>query len=68
MPYIQGFDRDQMMLCTWDSFVEPDSTARLIDAFVDSLDLSQYKVKEVASEGRPAYDPKSMFKLYIYGS
>ncbi len=68
MPYIQGFDRQQMMMCTWDSFVEPDSIARLIDAFVDSLDLTQYAVKEEADEGRPAYDPRSMFKLYIYGN
>ncbi len=67
MPYIQGFDRQQMMMGTWDSFVKPDSIARLIDAFVDSLDLTQYAVKESASEGCPAYDPRSMFKLYIYG-
>ncbi len=68
MSYVSGFDRNQMMMCSWDSFVDPDSTARLIDAFVNSLDLSKYGVKEAAAEGRPAYDPKSMFKLYIYGS
>ena len=48
--------------------MEPDSTARLIDAFVNSLDLSDYGVKEMAREGRPPYDPKSLYKLYIYGS
>lgn len=68
MPYIPGFDRNQMMMCSWDSFVEPDSIARLIDAFVDSLDLSDYGVKEMSLEGRPAYNPKSMYKLYIYGN
>lgn len=68
MPYIQTFDRTQMMMCSWDSFVDPESIARLIDAFVDSLDLKKYHVKEVAKEGRPSYDPRGMYKLYIYGS
>lgn len=67
MPYIKTFDRDQMMFCSWDSFVAPESTARIIDAFVNSLDLKQYGVKTVAVEGRPSYEPKGMFKLYIYG-
>lgn len=68
MPYVPIFDRTQMMMCSWDSFVDPDSVARLIDAFVNSLDLTKYNVKEAASEGRPSYDPKGMYKLYIYGN
>ena len=68
MHYVKAFDRNQLMMTTWDSMVEPDSTARLIDAFVNSLNLSDYGVKEMAQEGRPSYDPKSLYKLYIYGS
>ena len=68
MHYVEAFDRNQMMMTTWNSMVEPDSTARLIDAFVDSLNLSDYGLKEIAAEGRPPYDPKSLLKLYIYGS
>lgn len=68
MHYVQAIDRDQVMMTTLDSMVEPNSTARLIDAFVNSLDLVDYGIKEIASEGRPPYDPKSLFKLYIYGS
>ncbi len=68
MHYVQAFDRDQIMMTTWDSMVDAESTARLIDAFVDSLDLSDYGVKEMASEGRPPYDPKGLLKLYVYGS
>jgi len=56
------------MFCSWDAFVEKESIARLIDAFVNSLDVSRYGVKPVSVEGRPAYDPKSLYKLYIYGS
>lgn len=68
MPYVKTFDRDQFMMCSWDSLVDPESIARLIDAFVASLDLSKYEIKEASSEGRPAYDPKGLLKLYIYGS
>ena len=68
MPYVETFDRNQVMMCSWDSFVEPDSIARLIDAFVDSLDIKKYVAKEVSKEGRPRYDPRAMYKLYIYGS
>jgi transposase len=67
MPYISTFDRNQMMFCSYDSFVKEDSTARLIDAFVNSLDVSSYGFKPMAVEGRPGYDPKSLLKLYIYG-
>ena len=68
MHYIESFDRYQMMMTTWDSMVDPESTARLIDAFVDNLDMSEYGVKELALEGRPPYDPKALYKLHIYGS
>ena len=68
MPYVTTFDRSQMMFCSWDSLVEPESIARLIDAFVNSLNLAEYGVKEATKEGRPSYAPKGMYKLYIYGS
>lgn len=68
MPYVSTFNRNQMMVCSWDSFVDSESVARLIDAFVNSLDLTKYSVKEAAKEGRPAYDPKGMYKLYLYGN
>lgn len=68
MPYVPTFDRKQIMMSSWDSLVEQESIVRLIDAFVDSLDLKRYGVKEAATEGRPSYDPRGMFKIYIYGS
>lgn len=68
MHYVEAFDRYQMMMTTWNLMVEPDSMARLIDAFVDSLNLSDFGIKEIAAEGRPPYDPKSFLKLYFYGS
>ena len=70
MRYVKGLDRNQIMMCTLDSFVDQESDARLIDAFVESLDLEVLKItkSKAASEGRPAYDPRSMLKLYIYGA
>lgn len=40
------------MMTIWESMVVSESTARLIAAFVDSLGLSDYGVKEMVSEGR----------------
>lgn len=68
MPYVSGFDRDQLMCCSWDTFVDKESIARIIDAFVNHLDIGKYGVKPVAAEGRPSYDPRSLYKIYIYGS
>jgi len=70
MPYIQGLNRDQVMMCSLDSFVAPDSVARIIDAFVEGLDLNEmgFSRVEAATEGRPAYETKSLLSLYLYGS
>ena len=68
MPYVSGFDRNQLMCCSWDAFVDKESIARIIDAFVEHLDIEKYGVRPVAAEGRPPYDPKSLYKIYIYGS
>ena len=70
MAYVEALDRNQIMICTLDSFVEEESIARIIDAFVNSLDLMELGFSKAipAAEGRPAYDPKSLLKLYIYGN
>ena len=70
MPYIEAQDRNQMMMCSLDSMVDPESIARVIDRFVDGLDLRGMGLKkaEAAAEGRPSYDPGCLLKLYLYGS
>ena len=68
MPYISGFDRDQMMCYSWDVFVDEESIVRIIDGFVEHIDIKKYCVKDMAVEGGPSYDPKSLYKLYIYGN
>ena len=47
----------------------PDNTARLIDAFVDKLELEKLGFTNTAhkSEGRPPFAPQVLLKLYLYG-
>lgn len=45
MPYVSGFDRDQLMCCSWDAFVDEESIARIIDAFVEHLDIKKLGVE-----------------------
>lgn len=70
MPYITSSYRHQVKMITLDSLVPHDSEARIIDAFVNSLDLQKLGIKRAvpSSEGRPAYNPRDLLKLFIYGA
>jgi transposase len=50
-------------------YVSEDNPARVIDAFVDELDLRALGFEGVVPEatGRPAYHPATMLKIYVYG-
>ena len=51
-----------------DDYVSEDNPARVVDVFVDELDLRSLGFEVVAaSTGRPAYHPGMLLKLYIYG-
>lgn len=67
MPFLTGSDRNQAAIIALDDMVEPDAEARVIDAFVDSLDLASLGFSAAAATGRPAYDPACLLKLYMYG-
>lgn len=69
MPYVKSLDRFQLQMSSLDMQVDPDSMARIIDAFVDSLDLKGMGFYNATPsvEGRPAYHPGSLLKLYLYG-
>lgn len=70
MPYIKGEERGQVTLMPdcLDDYVSDENPARVIDAFIDSLDMAKLGIKaEAATEGRPGYDPRDMLKLYTYG-
>jgi transposase len=69
--FVEGMDRGQSTFfpeCLEDWICE-DNPVRVIDAFVEALDLAELKFCGVEPEatGRPAYHPSVMLKLYIYG-
>jgi transposase len=69
--FIEGADRTQVTLlpdCV-DDYVGTDNPVRVIEAFVDQLDLREMGFESVDPEatGRPAYHPSVMLKIYIYG-
>lgn len=70
MKYIQGQNRAQTYLfpVSLDQAVDTDNEVRIIDIFVDSLDLGEFGfIVEHTENGRPAYHPADLLKLYIYG-
>jgi len=69
--FVEGLDRGQSTLfpeCLED-WVGEDNPVRVIDAFVDGLDLTGlgFVGAEPEATGRPAYHPSVLTKLYIYG-
>src|ERR671930_1862108 len=69
--FVEGIDRGQTTLfpeCLED-WIDEDNPVRVIDAFVEKLDLSGLGFDGVAPEatGRPSYHPSVLLKLYIYG-
>ena len=68
--FIQGEARHQTTLFpeALDDCITEENPIRVIDAFVDSLDLAILGFKTIpADTGRPAYHPSTMLKLFIYG-
>ena len=69
MQFIQGNNRHQTFFITADDQVSGDNAVRLMDAFVDKLDLQKLGFTGAVhkSEGRPPYAPGVLLKLYLYG-
>jgi len=70
MQFIQGKNRNQSILFpeNLDQIVEQDNEVRIIDLFVESINLSDFKFTiKTTVEGRPAYHPKDLLKLFVYG-
>lgn len=69
--HVQGQNRDQATLFPerLDDLIGEDNAVRVIDAFVDSLDLNALGFARIESKatGRPPYHPGDLLKLYLYG-
>ena len=69
--FVEGADRGQSTLFPdrLDDWIGEDNAVRVVDVFVDELDLAGLGFASVAPEatGRPGYHPAVLLKLYIYG-
>ena len=69
--FIEGESREQVTLLPecLDDYIGEDNPVRIVDAFVDELDLLSLSFggADPAATGRPAYHPSVLLKLYIYG-
>jgi len=69
--YIEGVDRDQVTLFPeqLEDWIGEDHSVRIVDVFVDALNLSEAGFERVAPAhtGRPGYHPSVLLKLFIYG-
>ncbi len=69
--YVEGEDRSQATLFpeSLDEYIAADNPVRIVDVFVDELDLQKLGFDGMQPEvtGRPAYHPGTLLKIYIYG-
>src|SRR3954469_2442443 len=69
--FVEEADRGQWTLLPecLDDFINESNPVRVIDVFVDALDLAEMRFDRVepAATGRPSYHPSVLLKLYIYG-
>lgn len=69
--HVQGQNRDRGTLFPerLDDLIGEDNAVRVIDAFVDSLDLKALGFARIETKGtgRPPYHPGDLLKLYLYG-
>ena len=69
--FVEQADRGQSTLLPecLDDFIDESNPVRVIDVFVDALDLAEMSFEggEPAATGRPSCHPSVLLKLYIYG-
>src|SRR5689334_18744320 len=69
--FVEGEDRLQGALLPHylDDYVTENNPVRVIEAFIDELDLATLGFDGVVPEttGRPAYHPSTLLKIYLYG-
>ena len=69
--FVEGVDRTQSVLFPerLDDYIDEDNPVRVVDVFVDELDLGELGFEGVtpAVTGRPGYHPATLLKIYIYG-
>src|SRR3977135_1412378 len=69
MNFKPGISREQLSVMSLDFFIAKDNPVRVIDMFVEQIDLGQlgFGKTNLSKEGRPPYEAKHLLKLYYYG-
>ncbi|MGV8091064.1 MAG: IS1182 family transposase [Mangrovibacterium sp.] len=69
MPHLAGEPRNQLIMISLENSVPQDAFVRVIDAFVDAIDMESFGFDHTTSkdEGRPCFHPSILMKLYLYG-
>ena len=70
MQFIEGKNRNQRILFpqSLDQLISAENEVRIIDLFVESIKLEDFHFTiKVTKEGRPAYHPKDLLKIFVYG-
>lgn len=69
--FVEGADRSQSVLFPerLEDYVGEDNPVRVVDAFVEHLDLTTLGFERAAAQatGRPGYHPATLLKIYLYG-
>ena len=69
MNFKSGISREQLSMMSLDLFIAKDNAVRLIDMFVEKIDLGElgFSKTNLSKEGSPPYEAKHLLKLYYYG-
>jgi transposase len=76
MKTIKGINRQQVQFSSLDGQLAPDNPVRILDAFVEKLDMPGIGIKQnkgskqtgkANAGGAPRYDDRLLLKLYLYG-
>lgn len=67
--FVEGEQRSQLSLlpASLDEYVDAENPVRVVDAFIEELNLTELGFTGAAATGRPGYHPTTLLKIYLYG-
>lgn len=67
--FVEGEQRSQLSLlpASLDEYVDAENLVRVVDVFIQELDLATLGFSGPAVTGRPGYHPATLLKIYLYG-
>lgn len=67
--FVEGEQRSQLSLlpASLDEYVDAENPVRVVDVFIEELDLATLGFSGPATTGRPGYHPATLLKIYLYG-